>query len=260
MDDTPIQEVPVYMHVVRYFLGLLLLPITLFFMWMIVDPREAVLVVCFGKLWKVVDKPGCYAIVPWGCSFHTISTKYVTVDTDKSTISDLNGNPVVVDAIVNYHVVDPVKAHFNVESVHDFVKVNAGTVLKAVVSKYPYESKDPSQPSLKNASDEVKLQLAEELRRRVRIAGVEVTLFDLSDLYYAPEIASAMLIRQQAQATIDARHLIVNGAVEIVGGALEGLSTKGIRVSETEAAKIASNLLCVICSDGHTHNVLPLHA
>eukprot|EP01059_Diplonema_ambulator_P036159 TRINITY_DN88_c0_g2_i3.p2 TRINITY_DN88_c0_g2~~TRINITY_DN88_c0_g2_i3.p2 ORF type:complete len:276 (+),score=127.50 TRINITY_DN88_c0_g2_i3:41-868(+) len=258
--QTPIEEVPCHMHMLRLFLGLILFPITIFTMWKTVQPREALLVICFGKLWKVIDEPGCHVIVPWGCSFHTISTKYITIDTEKSTISDLNGNPVIVGAIVNYHIVDPVKAFFNVEFVHNYVKVNAGTVLKAVVSKYPYESKDPSHPSLKNASDEIKLQLAEELRKRVRVAGVEVSLFDLSDLYYAPEIASAMLIRQQAQATIDARHLIVDGAVDIVGGALEGLSAKGVRVSESEAAKIASNLLCVLCSDGHTQNVLPLHA
>ncbi|KAJ9446633.1 SPFH domain-containing protein [Diplonema papillatum] len=256
--EATVEEVPWYMNLLRYTLGLLLLPITLISMWNVVQPNETLIVVCFGKLAQVIPTPGCYPIVNWGCTFLKLSTKQTTIDTGKSTISDLNGNPVIVSAVVNYHIVNAVKAVFNVENVHDYVHVNAGTVLKSVVSKYPYECKDHNQPSLKTCSDEVRAELARELRARTKMAGVEVASFDLSDLYYAPEIASAMLVRQQAQAMLDARQLIVDGAVGIVGSALHGLSQNGVTVTEGEACRIASNLLCVLCSEGHTQNVIPM--
>ena len=261
-DKTPVMFVPCHLHFLRYLLGLLLLPLTIFICWRTVRPKESLIITCYGRLWKVIEEPGCYCIIPYGCAFEVVTTKQITIDLEqscgKTTIADLNGNPVVVGAIITYQITDSVKAFFNVNNVHEFIRVNAQTALKRVVSQYPYESTDPHVPSLKNSSHEISQTLSSMLRERVHIAGVAINVFDLSDLYYAPEIAAAMLQRQQAQATIDARKLIVTGAVEIVSGAIEGLSKKNINMSSDEAAKLSGNLLCVICSESNVQNVLPL--
>eukprot|EP01060_Flectonema_neradi_P040300 TRINITY_DN912_c0_g1_i1.p1 TRINITY_DN912_c0_g1~~TRINITY_DN912_c0_g1_i1.p1 ORF type:complete len:289 (+),score=57.28 TRINITY_DN912_c0_g1_i1:64-930(+) len=261
-DRTPEMYVPCYLHLLRYIFGLLMFPLTIFMCWKTVRPKESMIITCYGRLWKVIEEPGCYCIIPFGCSFEIVTTKQITIDLEqscgKTTIADLNGNPVVVGAIITFQITDSVKAFFNVSNVHEFVRVNAQTALKRVVSQYPYESSNPHVPSLKNSSHEISTTLSQMLRERVHIAGVVIHVFDLSDLYYAPEIAAAMLQRQQAQATIDARKLIVTGAVEIVSGAIEGLHQKNIKISPEEAAKLSGNLLCVICSESNVQNVLPL--
>eukprot|EP01060_Flectonema_neradi_P000347 TRINITY_DN1022_c0_g1_i1.p1 TRINITY_DN1022_c0_g1~~TRINITY_DN1022_c0_g1_i1.p1 ORF type:complete len:309 (+),score=67.01 TRINITY_DN1022_c0_g1_i1:53-928(+) len=261
-DRTPQMYVPWYLHLLRYVFGLLLFPITVFVCWRTVAPKESMIITCFGRLWKVIEEPGCYCIIPFGCSVDIVSTKQITMDLEqtcgKTTIADLNGNPVIVGAIITFQITDSVRSFFNVSNVHEFVRVNAQAALKRVVSQYPYESSDPHVPSLKNSSHEISSTLSQMLRERVHLAGVVIHVFDLSDLYYAPEIAAAMLQRQQAQATIDARKLIVSGAVEIVSGAIQGLSQKNITIAPEEAAKLAGNLLCVICSESNVQNVLPL--
>eukprot|EP00754_Rhynchopus_humris_P002962 Rhum_TRINITY_DN11620_c0_g1::Rhum_TRINITY_DN11620_c0_g1_i1::g.45876::m.45876 len=245
-------------HFVRWFLGLLLLPFTLLAGWVVVWPREAKIVLLFGQLWKVIDTPGLNFIVPWGCSFESVFLNHVTKELSTQVIADLNANPVVVGAIVNYHIVDPVKAHFNVENVSEYIEMVAAGVMKRVLARYPYESKDPNVPSLRSSIRTLRVDLRNALNERVHNAGISVSAFDLTELFYAPEIAAQMLIRQQAQAKVDARSLIVKGAVDIVACALDGLQTKGVDMNEDDAASLASNLLCILTGEGRVMNTLPL--
>jgi regulator of protease activity HflC (stomatin/prohibitin superfamily) len=121
-------------------------------------------------------------------------------------------------------------------------------ILKTIASRYPYETTDGSA-SLKTHSDEIGREMVRELQLHVRVAGVEVVDMLLNELSYAPEIASAMLQRQQAEALVDARTLIVNGAVEIARNAIRQLTEAGVDVDDHERARLVSNLICVICGD-----------
>ena len=174
-----------------------------------------------------------------------------------SKIIDKKGNPIKISAIVNYRVKSIIRASLEVTNVHSYV-VNAATaILKNIASQCAYETPDDS-PSLKTHSVEIGARMVEALQDRVNVAGVLIVDMMLNELSYAPEIAAAMLQRQQAEALIDARTLIVQGAVEIAQNATQNLQQSGIAMTEEEKARMVSNLICVICGDSHVQPVVKL--
>jgi len=167
-----------------------------------------------------------------------------------SKIIDKKGNPINISAMVNYRVKSIVRASLEVTNVHSFV-VNAATaILKNVASNYAYETPDDS-PSLKTHSHQIGDEMVTALQERVDVAGVRIVDMLLNELSYAPEIAAAMLQRQQAEALVDARTLIVQGAVEIAKNAADQLLESGIEMAPAEKSRMVSNLICVICGDAH---------
>ena len=146
----------------------------------------------------------------------------------------------------------------NVESVYQYVQTSASAVLKQVVSKYPYEDDDNGGHSLKTEAAAVSQEMQKELQNRLAHAGVSVMSFNLTDLSYSPEIAQAMLVRQQAEAMIKARRLIVKGAVDISEGAITQLEAKGVTMNPEEKTKIVTNLLTVICGETGAQPTLSL--
>jgi len=176
-----------------------------------------------------------------------ISTRTQTIDIKKTTVVDANGNPIIVSGVATFRIVDTVKAAFDVDNVQDYMLRQAMATLKKICSKYPYESKDGV--SLQAEADQVARQMVAALQTKADKCGVKVLSYELADLQYSPEIAQGMLIRQQAQALLDARKVIVDGAVTIVTTAMHKLAETGVILNESDQTRLVSNLLAVICSD-----------
>ena len=231
-------------------LSIAFLPLTLLASWLVVHPQEEVVVIEWGKLTKIVRSPGISWVNMWGRKLIKISTKQQAIEVHRTVVADGNGNPIVVAAVVTFRFVDSKKAALDVQDAASFVKTQAMAVLKQVASRYPYESAT-HQMSLKTETGVIAKEMRDLLQSKVEIAGAEVASFELSDLSYAPEIAQSMLVRQQAQALVDARKVIVDGAVQIVHHAVELLGEKGHKLPMGEEARLVSNLLTVICGESH---------
>jgi regulator of protease activity HflC (stomatin/prohibitin superfamily) len=215
----------------------------------IVLPNQSRVVILLGRYLGTVRRTGVSWVVPM--SSHTrVSLRVRFFDTEVLKVNDARGNPVEISAVVNWQVVDTAKAIFEVDDYGDFVHVQAETAIRHVASVYPYDSYDGERLSLGGNADEVEATLAEDLQRRLDIAGIRVLRVGLRRLAYAPEIAADMLRRQQADAVVAARRRIVEGAVGMVEHALESLSTREIvELDEERKAAMVSNLLVVLVSD-----------
>jgi regulator of protease activity HflC (stomatin/prohibitin superfamily) len=184
-----------------------------------------------------------------------ISLKAITHNNGKQKINDLLGNPIDVGIVVIWRVVDTAKAVFNVDNYMDFLSIQADAALRNTIRLYPYDSADggddlDGRPSLRGSSQAVADCIKEELQKKVEIAGLEIMETRITHLAYAPEIAAAMLQRQQASAIIDARKMIVDGAVGMVEMALEKLKEGSVvELDEERKAAMVSNLLVVLCGN-----------
>ncbi|MFO0819705.1 MAG: SPFH domain-containing protein [Pirellulales bacterium] len=173
-----------------------------------------------------------------------------------SKVNDQDGNPIEISAVVVWKVVNTAEALFEVDDYEDFVAVQSEAALRSLASRHPYDSED-HQTSLRGSTLEVSEQLRKDIQERLEKAGVEVIEARISHLAYAPEIAAAMLQRQQAQAIVAARTKIVEGAVGMVHMALDHLAQdKVIELDEERKAAMVSNLLVVLCSDRHAQPVV----
>ncbi|MEL6110502.1 MAG: SPFH domain-containing protein [Planctomycetota bacterium] len=173
-----------------------------------------------------------------------------------SKVNDRDGNPIEISAVVVWKVTDTAEALFEVDDYEHFVEVQSEAALRSLATRYPYDSKD-DEKSLRGSTEEICDQLRADIQERLEKAGVTVLEARISHLAYAPEIAVAMLQRQQAGAVVAARTKIVDGAVGMVEMALEHLKRDGIvDLSEEQRATLVSNLLVVLCSDRHTQPVV----
>jgi len=212
-----------------------------------VREREEVVLLSFGKYVMTVRQPGCYCWNPCGISQLRVSTARVAVNLDDVKVADARGNPLLLSGVVTYQVARSRAALLDVQNLRQYV-INQGlAVVKKIASMYPYESQDGH--SLKSEADRIRAQMVAMLQDRCNVAGVIIHSFELTDLAYAPEIAHAMLIRQQAEAIVDARRIIVKGAVEIAHGAVDALGQRGMRFDPQEQGRLMSNLLVTICGD-----------
>lgn len=234
-------------HLLSLALGFMFFPLTVLGSWVVVAPQEVKLILFWGTLNRVLTQPGLSFINLWGRRVITISTKRQAIELHKTTVADLNGNPIIIAAICTYEVTDAVKAALSVEDYQVYIRSQAIAVLKQVASKHPYES--PDGHCLKAEAQLVGEEMVAALQTKVDSAGVRIIAFELSDLSYAPEIAQSMLVRQQAQALIGARRIVVEGAVEIANDAMQQLTQRGFRISEEHQAKIVGNLLAIICGE-----------
>ncbi|MFZ4749833.1 MAG: SPFH domain-containing protein [Phycisphaerales bacterium] len=231
-------------------LSIVFFPITLLGSWIVVSPQEEVVLLRWGRFSRLMREPGLSWVTLWGRRAIRISTKQQAIEVHRTVVADGNGNPILAAAVVTFRFVDTRRAALDVEDAPAFVRTQAMAVLKQVASRYPYESATHAT-SLKSETAVIAGEMREILQSKVQVAGAEVVSFELSDLSYAPEIARAMLVRQQAQALVDARKVIVEGAVEIVDHAIALLREKGHRMQPTEQERLVSNLLLVICGESH---------
>lgn len=210
----------------------------------------------FGRYVGTVRTPGLNAVMPLTSSKRT-SVRVRNFETNTIKVNDLDGNPINIAAIVVWQVSDTARACFAVEQYQEFVSTQSEAALRHVAGSHPYDGGSPDLPSLLGATDVVSKELAHEVAERVALAGVEVVEVRISALAYAPEIAQAMLQRQQAGAVIAAREQIVEGAVTMVNDALERLERENIvELDEERRAQMVSNLLVVLCSESRTSPVI----
>lgn len=225
----------------------------------IVPPRQEIVVLRFGKYTKTITKPGINWIHPTGRELRRISTAVMSTDMKTTTVLEANGNPIQISAVVVWQVSDSYKSAIDVQSYRKFVEDQTGAVVKRVSASFPYESNDGS-PCLKAESEEIAAAYIRELQGAVGRAGVEILSVKLNDLTYAPEIAQAMLMRQQAQALVDARETIVEGGVDIVKKAIVRLESEAIHLGDAEKQRLVSNLLVVLCGGQNATPVVQVHA
>lgn len=215
-----------------------------------IDPNEAIVLVFFGRYLYTVSQDGFYFVNPLA-NRRSISLKARTLTNDKQKVNDERGNPIEIGVVVIWRVVDTAAASFKVEGYYDYLTTQADSAIRNVARSYPYDVVEGEEEmSLRGSSKEISLQLASELQERVGIAGIEILEARISNLAYAPEIAAAMLQRQQAEAVVQARQKIVDGAVGMVEMALTKLSENNIVELDTERkAQMVSNLLVVLCGN-----------
>lgn len=213
--------------------------------------KEEKVLLSWGKYQATLREPGCYCVNPVSLTVKSVSTSKSSVDLHNVKVADGNGNPLLLSGVVTYHVVNSKKATLDVNSFSQFVLTQGTAVMKQVASMYPYES-HAGEPSLKTEATHLRESLINNLQKRVDVAGVQILNFEFNDLAYSPEIAQVMLVRQQAEAMIDARRVIAAGAVGIVSDTMKGLEEQGIILSEREKVQMASNLVVGICSEGGT--------
>ena len=226
-----------------------------------VQPNEAMVLLLFGAYRGTEIRSGFF----WANPFLTktrISRRARNFDGDKLKVNDKRGNPIEISAVVVWRVKDTAKAAFDVDDYAHFVRVQSESALRHLANDYAYDHGEETDDSsdeftLRSSTEEVSEALKTELSHRLAKAGVEVEEARLNHLAYAPEIASAMLRRQQAEAIIAARTKIVHGAVSMVEMAIDGLeSHQVVKLDEERKAAMVSNLLVVLCSDSDAQPVV----
>ena len=215
----------------------------------IVTPGQTSVVQFFGRYIGTVRTPGFWLVVPLTVR-RRVSVRVRNFETNHLKVNDADGNPVEIAAIVVWQVADTAKSTYAVDSYQDFVSVQSESALRHVATSHPYDDTTGAGTSLRGSTDVVAAGLGLELAQRVLIAGVEIIEVRISHLAYAPEIAQAMLRRQQANAVVAARSRIVEGAVGMVEMALDRLTESGVvTLDEERTAAMVSNLMVVLCGD-----------
>jgi 6-pyruvoyl-tetrahydropterin synthase len=236
-------------------IGLLLVGVAALAGLFTVAPNEARVLQLFGDYVGTVRTPGLRWANPL-YSKHKVSVRVRNFESSKLKVNDLDGNPIEIGAVVVWRVVDTAEAVFEVDDYNNYVHVQSEAALRNLATNYPYDSHD-DQESLRGTTNKIADHLKQEIQDRLAKAGVEVLEARISHLAYAPEIAAAMLQRQQAGAIIAARQRIVEGAVGMVEMALEMLSAKQVvQLDEERKAQMVSNLLVVLCGERGTQPVV----
>ena len=220
------------------------------------QPNEAMAILLFGDYRGTDRKAGLRWVLPW-YSRKKVSMRVRNVTSDKLKVNDKRGNPIEIAANVVWRVSDSAQALFDVDDFAAFVNIQIDTALRDITSQYAYDHGEEHEPTLRADAELVAEKLRDELHARVRVAGVVVDEARLAHLAYAPEIASAMLRRQQAEAVLSARRLIVQGAVGMVETALADLGERGVvELDEERKAAMVSNLLVVLCAEREAQPVV----
>ncbi|MFF5211232.1 SPFH domain-containing protein [Streptosporangium sp. NPDC000396] len=221
----------------------------------VVNPNEAKVVQFFGRYIGSVNDPGLLWVLPF-TNKRRITLRVRNFETAKLKVNDADGNPVEIAAVVVYKVIDTATAAFSVDDYEEYVAIQSEAAVRHLATSHPYDSHEEGRTSLRDGA-EVAAELTTELLDRTRLAGVEVLEARITHLAYAPEIAQAMLVRQQAAQVVAARTQIVSGAVGMVQLALNKLAEEDVvELDEERKAQMVSNLLVVLCGDRATQPVV----
>lgn len=221
-----------------------------------IQPNQAAVLSLFGKYAGTVKEAG----LRWNNPFYSkrkVSQRVRNFESGKLKVNELEGSPIEIAAVIVWQVVDASEAVFNVDDYESFVQIQSESALRAMASSYPYDQHEDGQISLRSHPQEISEHLQQQIAERLGTAGVEVIEARISHLAYAPEIAHAMLQRQQANAVIAARTRIVAGAVGMVEMALAELQKNDVvHLDEERKAQMVSNLLVVLCGDRGTQPIV----
>ena len=238
-------------------IGLVLGPLTILAGFFMIQPNQAAVITLFGEYRGTERREGLRWVWPWMMR-NKISARAHNVHSEKVKINDLRGNPIEIACNVVWRVRDTAQAAFDVDDYKEFVEIQIEAGLRTVGARHPYDDmSDEDETTLRGSADVVNRELCEELNERLVVAGIVVDEAGLTHLAYAPEIAGAMLRRQQADAVIAARKKVVIGAVGMVEDALAKLSADGIvELDDERRAAMVSNLMVVLCGDREAHPVV----
>ena len=218
--------------------------------------NESAAINLFGNYKGTDKKPGLRWVVPW-YSRKKISLRVRNVTSETLKVNDKKGNPIEIAAVVVWRVQDTAQALFDVDDYDTFVNIQIETALREITSHFAYDHAEEGEPTLRADADKFGDMLRDKLNERVTVAGVSIDESRISHLAYAPEIASSMLRRQQAEAVLEARAKIVHGAVSMVESALQQLSERRIvELDDERKAAMVSNLLVVLCADREAQPVV----
>ena len=248
----------------------------------VLKPNEALVLTLFGKYFGTLKDEGMFFVNPFTTAFNParpndfnkitpaeittgktslsavsiaskkISLKSITLSNEKQKINDQLGNPIIIGIVVIWRVVNTAKAVFNVDNYIEFLSIQCDSALRNIVRLYPYDIGNDidTEKTLRSSSQEISESLKAEIQSKVDVAGLEIQEARITHLSYAPEIAAVMLQRQQASAIIDARQMIVDGAVGMVELALNRLKDSGlVELDEERKASMVNNLLVVLCGN-----------
>lgn len=222
----------------------------------IVQPNDSRVLIFFGSYTGTVLDSGFWWVNPFTIKRH-ISLRIRNFNSEKIKVNDLHGNPIEIAAVIVWRVVDSARAIFDVQNFEEFVAIQSETAIRALASEFPYDVSDEDKPSLRGSPLEIAESLKKQVQTRLEIAGVEILESRISHLAYAPEIAQAMLRRQQAQAIIAARKKIVEGAVGMVQMALKALSEQEIvQLDEDKKATMVNNLMVALVSESAVQPII----
>ncbi len=222
----------------------------------VVDPNVASVVMLFGRYKGTERRPGLWWTNPFALK-RPVSVRIRNFESNKLKVNDHDGNPIEIAAVVVWRVVDSAEALFQVDNYDNFMHVQSEAALRNLATSHPYDAHEEGQMSLRANTADVAEDLRKEIQARLEKAGIEVIESRISHLAYAPEIANAMLRRQQASAVIAARTKIVEGAVSMVEMALAELNKRAIvNLDEERKAAMVSNLLVVLCSEHETQPIV----
>ena len=242
-------------------LGILLIPVLGLGIFILcgltlVKPNQSKIVLLFGNYVGTISQQGLWWVNPF-TERRNISLRVNNFNSEKLKVNDLRGNPIEIGTVVVWRVNNTAQAAFDVQDYESYVEVQTESALRTVAAKHPYDAAEEGQTSLRGDSEDINAELQNELTQRLAMAGVEVLEVRISHLAYASEIAGAMLRRQQAEAIIDARARIVEGAVSMVEMALQHLKDgEIIEMDDKQKAAMVSNLMVVLCSESETNPVI----
>jgi hypothetical protein len=222
----------------------------------IIHPNESKVFTFLGRYIGSAREPGFYFTNPFAVK-KKVTLRIFNFNSETIKVNDALGNPIEIAAVIVWHVTDSAKALFNVESYQNFVAIQSETAIRQLATHYPYDAHDKDTESLRANPDEIAGKLKDQVQNRLELAGLHVDEARLSHLAYAPEIAQAMLRRQQAEAIIAARAKIVDGAVGMVEMALRSLETQGIvKLDDEKRAAMVNNLLVALVSETEMHPIV----
>jgi regulator of protease activity HflC (stomatin/prohibitin superfamily) len=214
----------------------------------VINPNEAKVIQFFGRYVGSVKDPGFQFVIPL-TDKRRVTLRVRNFETTKLKVNDADGNPVEIAAVVVFRVVETAKASFSVDNYEEYVAIQSEAAVRHLATTHPYDSHIEERTSLRDGAT-VAEELTTELRDRTELAGIEILEARITHLAYAPEIAQAMLVRQQASQVVAARRQIVEGAVGMVQLALDRLSAEHVvELDEERRATMVSNLLVVLCGD-----------
>ncbi|WP_143416109.1 SPFH domain-containing protein [Geobacillus sp. E263] len=223
----------------------------------IVQPNQAKVLIFFGRYLGTIRDSGLFLTIPFTIR-QNVSLRVRNFTSNKLKVNDVQGNPIEIAAVIVFRVIDSAKATFDVDDYEEFVEIQSEAAIRHVATKYPYDTfTDDDEITLRGNADIISDVLANELQERLKVAGVEVIEARLTHLAYSPEIASAMLQRQQAAAILAARKKIVEGAVSMAQMAIEQLDKEGIlELDDERKANMVNNLMVAIVSERATQPVI----
>jgi regulator of protease activity HflC (stomatin/prohibitin superfamily) len=237
-------------------IGSFLLFVVSCFGYFTLQPNEARVLILFGSYQGTVRHSGFHWTNPFNRKL-PISLRARNFQSDKLKVNDKRGNPIEIAAVVVWRVADTAQAVFDVDHYADYVRVQSESAVRHLASAYAYDHGEENEMTLRQGGEEVQLALQKELQERLAKAGVFVEEARITHLAYAPEIANAMLRRQQAEAVIAARQKIVHGAVSMVEMALRELAEKSVVALDDERkAAMVSNLMVVLCGESEVHPII----